>query len=94
MLSLATINAERIGSSIFEFCSSLTTIIIGKRVLEISSDGKHPTFDYCSNLTSVQFEDTEGWYYVDSSNRIYIDVTNATINASKLKSESRTWYKE
>ena len=94
MLSLATINAERIGSSIFEFCSSLTTIIIGKRVLEISSDGKHPTFDYCSNLTSVQFEDTEGWYYVDSSNRIYIDVTDATINASKLKSESRTWYKE
>ncbi|MDE6245627.1 MAG: leucine-rich repeat protein [Treponemataceae bacterium] len=93
-LSLATINAKEIGSSAFEYCNSLTTVIIGKRVLKISNSLGYRSFFGCSSLTSVQFEDTEGWYYVDSSNRIYIDVTDATINASKLKSESRTWYKE
>ena len=95
-LSSITIDAESIGSCAFEDCTSLTAVVIGKNVKSIDNIG-NGCFNGCIQLTSVRFEDTEGWYYKSSYNYSYtLDVTNAATNASNFKYSSYKilWYKE
>ena len=54
---------ERIGGWAFYNCSSLTSISIPYSVTSIGSYA----FSRCSSLTSVIFENTQGWWYSDSS---------------------------
>ncbi|MBD5412105.1 MAG: leucine-rich repeat protein [Treponema sp.] len=91
-LSSITIDAETIGSEAFDGCTSLTAVVIGKNVKSISAY----CFKGCSQLTSVRFEDTEGWYCKSSSGYLYQeDVTNAAENASNFRYYNyNLWYKE
>ncbi|MBD5407209.1 MAG: leucine-rich repeat protein [Treponema sp.] len=95
-LSSITIDAESIGFYAFDGCTFLTAVVIGKNVKSIDNTGKG-CFNGCTQLTSVRFEDTEGWYYKSSYNYSYtLDVTNAATNASNFKYSSykNLWYKE
>lgn len=94
-LSFIKIDAEAIGSKAFYGCYYLTDVVIGKNVKLIDNlEALSGCFARCSNLTTVRFEDTEGWYCVYGFNRIYIDVTDVRNNANNLKSADSTWHKE
>lgn len=84
--------AEIVGSCAFYRCTSLTSVIIGKNVRALGESYSN-CFDYCTALTSVQFEDTENWYRYNSS--VLLDVTDAAENARRLKDSSeRAWVKK
>lgn len=78
-----------IGSNVFFNCSSLKSITIPSSVTTINSY----TFAGCSSLTELKFENVENWYYGMSAGSLTtkIDVTNASANATKLRSSSGTW---
>ena len=92
-LSSVSINAESIGTRVFYNCTSLTAVTIGKNVKSINNT--YACFDGCTLLTSVRFEDTEGWYCKSSSGYSFQkDVTNAAENASNFKYYNYLWYKK
>ena len=80
--------------------SGITSIVLPETLIYI---GDQP-FGGMSDLTSVTFEDPEGWYeyYTDSDNREWreqIDVSNAMYNADRLTEIDVTrnnvyWYKQ
>lgn len=89
-VSSIAIDAETIGSCAFRSCISLTSAIIGNNVKSIGSY----SFNDCFALTSVQFEDTDNWYYKPSSYEYKYDFTNAAENASRLEYSNYTYYKK
>ena len=81
-----------IASSAFEDCSGLTNIKIPKSVKTIENSA----FSGCDDLETVKFENTTGWYIVDSiseTSGTNIDVTNDSTNATNLKTTyvSKIW---
>lgn len=83
--------AETVGDGAFNDCTSLTSVIIGKHVRALGKNNSN-CFDYCVELASVQFEDTENWYRYNSSD--LLDVTDAKENAWCLSvSSERAWVK-
>ena len=93
-LSSITIDAESIGFYAFDGCTFLTAVVIGKNVKSIDNTG-NGCFCDCTQLTSVRFEDTEGWYYKASNGYLYQkDLTNAATNASNFKYYNYLWFKE
>lgn len=83
-LSSITVDAESIKDYAFSNCTALTSVIIGKNVYEIGWG----CFLNCDALTSVQFEDTEGWY-VKGAEELLCDVTDAAKNAQLLKDRQK-----
>ena len=68
---------------------------IGKNVSSIG----YGAFEYCDNLASVTFKNTNNWYYTNSYNSSYIDgtavdVTNPAQNAVYLRDDysDYSWY--
>ncbi len=80
-----------IGDWAFYKCTSLTSATIGNSVTSIGIRA----FSNCTSLTSVTFENTDGWYVTKSqgaTSGTNVDVTNATTNATNLKSTYQNYY--
>ncbi len=71
--------------SAFGNCKKLTAVTIPKSVRVI--DGRILDSS-CSSLTSVTFENTDGWRFYGYNNDVSIDVSNPTQNAVNFKEES------
>ena len=86
-----TVTGENILYGAFYNCSMLTSITIGADVISISPFA----FAYCSSLTSVTFEDPNGWYVSESSGATSgtnLTLTDALANATYLTSTYRNYY--
>jgi len=77
-------SVKSIGNQAFHQCTKLTNVTMGSSVTNIGQQA----FNKCSNLTSVTFKDTTTWYVGNSAGATttQIDVTNASTNATYLKS--------
>ena len=75
----------------FYNCTGLTSITIPKSVTSIGNYA----FYCCTGLTSVTFANTSGWYCTETkgaSSGTNMTVTNASTNATNLKSYYRDYY--
>ena len=91
-LTAVTIDAVSVAGNAFGSCTSLTAVSIGERVKELLNSSSSSVFYGCSVLTSVIFENTSGWNTKKSETSYSpINVSNASNNASQLKSSSVTW---
>ncbi len=80
-----------IGVYAFSGCSGLTSITIPDSVTSIGNGA----FSDCSGLTSVTFQNSSGWYITQTegaSSGTNVTVTNASINATILKSTYCDYY--
>ena len=80
-------------SGVFYGCTGLTSITIPSSVVEISNC----VFAECTNLNSVIFEDSNGWYVVDTIlsmdyTRVDLDVSNPSDNAEFFKTTYKYWF--
>lgn len=87
-------NIVSMGYATFKNCVSLTSIVLPASLAKIGNQA----FQGCTNLTSVTFKDTSTWYYTSNSGYTggtKVTVTNATTNATYLKTTyaSYYWYK-
>lgn len=75
----------------FNCCFNLTTITIPKSVAKID----WCAFVTCNNLSSVIFEDTEGWVF-GAEAQTPINVTDSAINAINLTGDlsAYQWFKK
>lgn len=72
-----------IGKTAFFGCTGLTSVVIPQSVRYIQENA----FTDCSNLTSIRFEITEGWYRTNQGNATSgtdVDVSDFAQNASNL----------
>ena len=91
-------SVKEINNYAFYDCDSLVSVVIGAGVNSIY----RYAFEYCDNLASVTFTDTEGWYMTNDYNAwefktggTLVDLTNATTNASYFIGDyvGYLWYK-
>ena len=71
---------KNIGNYVFEYCRSLTSITIPSSVTSIG----YRVFDSCWSLNNVTFENTQGWWYSDSSSA----TSGTSISSSNLADSS------
>ncbi len=80
-LQIVEINSgETINTNAFNSCRSLTTVIISDSVTTIG----YRAFFWCSALTSVTFENTQGWWISTSSS----ETSGTSISSSDLANPS------
>ena len=78
-----------IGCGAFHGCTGLKSVTIPDSVTRI---GEYAFVD-CTGLTSVTFQNTSGWRVVDQhDNTMDVTVTNASTNATNLKSTYYNYY--
>jgi len=88
-----TTGVTSIGSQAFAYCVALKEIVIPNSVNVIGNEA----FSGCTNLTSVEFQNPNGWWYADSSNATSgtslnsTSLANTSTAATYLKS---TYYKK
>ena len=71
--------------------TTLKNVTIGKNVKSITRNA----FYGCSNLSSVTFKDTSGWYVTqtkDATSGTSVSVGNASTNATNLKNQYLAYY--
>ena len=64
--------------------SNITNINIPSTVTEIEGW----CFAYCTNLTKITFEDTNNWFENNGSQFLQIDVTDSSLNATRMVSQT------
>ena len=87
------ININSMSEYMFSNCTSLTNVSLGKEVAGNYGSIYKGVFLGCTALTSVSFSDTTGWYTTSDASTT-IDVSNASINATNLKSSDGSWASE
>ena len=85
-------SVEEIGSLCFQYCNQLKSVKIPASLNYLT----YGTFNDCDSLTSVEFENADGWYIKAPRDEVWlpIDATDPEKNATVLCGPWMSWKRE